>query len=440
VKFRYLRQLELISSILCFALGASLILVDIYEDHQAEIQKEVLEDSYIEGEEAEAAREEAEATSKIVAHEKEATFESVLVESRIKRGETLERFLQRNNIKLQERRQIIQAIRKYFSPRLIMPGHRFYFRYDKNLESKESILKKITFMLSNTKKLVIISTESGGFESASPPTTLKTTLCYKHGVIDDNLYTAAVKAGLNAALVNQLIRIYSYSIDFQRALKTGDTFEVLVEKPIDEETGYEGYGEVVYATLFVAGGPLRLFRYTLDDGAIEYFNEKGEGARKALLKTPIKGARISSRYGKRKHPIQGYTKMHRGIDFAAPMGTPIFAAGDGVIKKMGRLRGFGNYVFIQHSQDYGTAYAHLHRYEKTITRGKSVKQGDVIGYVGMTGLATAPHLHYEIHYKGEQVNPQLVNMAPQKRLSGKELETFLQAIQTTDKTVQSLKP
>lgn len=439
MKLRYLRHLELISSVLCFVLGASLILVDIYEDHQADVQKEGLVEAYTEGEDVEAAREDAEADSKVVATEKEAALESFLVESRIKRGETLERFLQRNTIKPSDRKQIIQAIRKYFSPRLIMPGHRFYFRYDKKLDTNESILRKITFILSNTKKLVIAANQKGEFEPAGPPVSLKTTLYYKHGSIDDNLYTSALKAGLNTPLINQLIRIYSYSIDFQRALKSGDTFEVLVEQPIDEETGYEGYGEVVYATLFVAGGPLRLFRYTLDDGSIEYFNEKGEGARKALLKTPIKGARISSRYGQRRHPIQGYTKMHRGIDFAAPIGTPIFAAGDGVVKKLGRLRGFGNYVFIEHSQDYGTAYAHLHRYTKDLAKGKRVKQGDVIGYVGMTGLATAPHLHYEIHYRGEQVNPQLVNMAPQKRLSGKELEAFLHATKVVDKTVQSLK-
>lgn len=439
MRFRYLRHLELIASILCFILGSTLILVDIYEDHQADMQKEVLEESYAEAEEAEQPLEE-EAMSKVVAREKEAAGESFLVESRIKRGETLEKFLQRNNTKPDERKQIVQAIRKYFSPKLIMPGHRFYFRYDKQVSSQQNSLKKIIFILSNTKKLVITTNQAGEFVPAGPPVSLKTTLSYTHGTIEDNFYTSAVKSGLSAALVNQLIRIYSYSIDFQRALKSGDTFEVLVEQPQDEETGYEGYGEVVYATLFVAGGPLRLFRYTLDDGSIEYFNEKGEGAKKALLKTPIKGARVSSRFGKRTHPIRGYTKMHRGVDFAAPIGTPIFAAGDGFVKKMGRLRGFGNYIFIQHSQDYGTAYAHLHRYGKNMTKGKKVKQGDVIGYVGMTGLTTGPHLHYEIHYRGEEVNPQLVNMAPQQRLSGKSLEKFLKAMKDIDQKAKALKP
>lgn len=184
---------------------------------------------------------------------------------------------------------------------------------------------------------------------------------------------------------------------------------------------------------------MKIYRYAAQDGSIEFFSEKGEGARKALLKTPVKGARISSRFGKRRHPIQGYTKMHRGVDFAAPRGTPIFAAGDGIIKKFGRLRGFGNYVFIQHNKDYGTAYAHLHRYAKNMQRGKRVKQGDIIGYVGMTGLATAPHLHYEIHYRGKQVNPQLVNMAPQKFLSGKALEDYLAFVKAVDAQVDTLK-
>ena len=320
-----------------------------------------------------------------------------------------------------------------------MPGHRFYFKNVKVPgDASKSTLQRVIFILSSNKKLIIERAESGNFE-ARAPISLKTRQQYMHGTVQDSLYMAGMKAGLNTSLINQLIRIYSYSIDFQRAIKTGDTFEVLAERPFDEETGYEGNGEISYASLFLKGGALKLYRYASKDGSIEFFNEKGEGARKALLKTPVKGARISSRYGKRRHPIQGYTKMHRGIDFAAPRGTPIFAAGDGMIKKFGRLRGFGNYVFIQHSKDYGTAYAHLHRYAKNLKKGKRVKQGDIIGYVGMTGLATAPHLHYEIHYRGKQVNPQLVNMAPQKHLSGKSLEEYLSFVKALEAHIDPLK-
>lgn len=418
----------------------ALILVDVYEDHQVALEKEQVIETYEEAEEAEAAQEDLDATSKVIARAREASMEFVLIESRVKRGETLEKFLLRNKVAKEDRQSIIKSIRKYFSPRLIMPGHRFYFRKAKEGQnSDQAHLTKVIFILSSDKKLLMERDTDGTFHCSKPPISLKQRLEYHHGTVEDSLYAAGMRAGLKPAPINQLIRLYSYSIDFQRALRSEDTFEVLVEKPFDQETGYEGNGEVVYATLFLKGGPLRIYRHTVSDGSIEYFNEKGEGTRKALLKTPVKGARISSKYGKRKHPIRGYTRMHRGVDFAAPRGTPIFAAGDGVIKKLGRLRGFGNYIFIQHNKDYGTAYAHLHRYGKNMQRGKNVKQGDIIGYVGMTGLATAPHLHYEIHYRGKQVNPQLVNMAPQKILSGKPLEKFLGRVKATEQQVEELK-
>ena len=416
-----------------------MISIDIYDAYRIESEKELTEEVFEESEETEeGAAGEAEADSKVIVREKRDALEAFLIESRVKKGETLEKFLLRNEVSQNDRQSIIQAILKYFSARLIMPGHRFYFRSVKN-GAGESTLQKVIFVLSNNKKLVIERQASGEFQTTSPPIFLKKRLQYKHGTVEDNLYTAGLKAGLTNSLISQITRIYSYSIDFQRAIAIGDTFEVLIEKPFDEETGYEGQGEVIYSTLFLSGGALRLFRYTLKDGSVEYFNEKGQGARKALLKTPIKGARISSSFGKRHHPIQGYTKMHRGVDFSAPLGTPIIAAGNGVIKKFGRLRGFGNYVFIQHNRDYGTAYGHLHRYAKNLCHGKTVKQGDIIGYVGMTGLATGPHLHYEIHYRGKQVNPQVVNMASQRHLSGKPLETFLSFIKKIEQKIDVLK-
>lgn len=438
--FRYLRQLELFASIICFLVGLVLIFLDIYEHYQEEVEKAVVEEVYQEPEEAEAALAEAEAESRVVSREKGTTVESILMEARVKKGETLEKFLIRNNIELTDRQGIIKSILKYFSPRLIMPGHRFYFRKIRAAGGKEGHkLQKVIFILSNNKKLIIERNNLGEFRPVSPPVFLKKKVEYKYGTVEDNLYGAAIKAGLTTSIISQLTRIYSYSIDFQRAIGAGDTFEVLVEKPVDEETAYEGQGEVVYAALFISGGPLKLFRYTLKDGSVEYFSEKGEGARKALLKTPIKGARISSTFGKRHHPVQGYTKMHRGVDFSAPLGTPIIASGNGVVKKIGRLRGFGNYVFIQHNRDYGTAYAHLHCYAKNLRQGKLVKQGDIIGYVGMTGVTTGPHLHYELHYRGKQINPQSVNMASQRQLAGKPLENFLAFIRKIEQKVKLLK-
>ena len=412
--------------------------MDLYDDHQAEVNKKEIEDAFEDASEEEVL-EEIDSAPKIVSREKEDKVESVLIESRVKRGETLERFFRRNKLSKDERGKVIKAIHQYFSPRLIMPGHRFFFKRVKSEDKGQgSTLEKVIFIISSTRKLVIQRNSDGAFY-AKAPQSLTRRFDYMRGTVTDNLYMSGMRSGLNVSLVNQLIRIYSYSVDFQRDLKANDTFEVVAEKFYDAETGYESSGEVLYSSLFLKGGAMKLYRYAMADGSTEYFNEKGEGARKALLSTPIKGARISSGYGKRRHPILGYTKMHRGIDFAAPRGTPVFAAGDGVVRKFGRLGGYGNYVFIKHSPEYGTAYAHLSRYAKNLKRGKKVKQGDVIGYVGATGRATAPHLHYEIHYKGKQINPRSVKMSPQKHFAGKELEKFLSYIKKLEAKAENLK-
>ena len=183
-------------------------------------------------------------------------------------------------------------------------------------------------------------------------------------------------------------------------------------------------GSVVYAALTTKSGIERIYRYAPQENDVEYFDEKGQGIRKALLKTPIRGARISSRFGMRRHPIQGYNKMHRGIDFAAPRGTPVYAAGNGYIKKRGYLGSYGNYILLYHSPDYATAYAHLSRFAKNQKKGTRVKQGDIIGYVGTTGRSTAPHLHYEVHYRKKQVNPHKIKMPSQRNLSGAQKENF----------------
>jgi murein DD-endopeptidase MepM/ murein hydrolase activator NlpD len=287
------------------------------------------------------------------------------------------------------------------------------------------------------KKLNLIRDEFNNFVPEMP-IQLKKKSIYVHGTIKDSLYRDALKVGLSKYLINKIIKIYSFSIDFQRGVKTGETFEVMYEKTYDEETGYVDDGVVVYAALYIAGGPMKIYLYDAPKGQ-DYFNEKGEGVRKALLKTPVKGARISSGYGRRRHPILGFTRMHRGVDFAAARGSPILAAGDGIVKKYGRLGGYGNYILIQHNTEYSTAYAHMHKYAKGISRGKRVKQGQVIGYVGSTGRATAPHLHYEVHHRGKQVNPQKLKMVPHQVLKGQQLEKYIAARDEIEETMKLLK-
>ncbi len=236
-----------------------------------------------------------------------------------------------------------------------------------------------------------------------------------------------------------MTKLFSYSVDLQRNLRRGDIFEVMVEKTYDPETGFIDPGSILFAVLNLRTGPKTIYRYAVQKDRVEYLNEKGEGIRKALLQTPIRGARISSGFGKRRHPIQGYTKMHRGVDFAAHTGTPIMSAGDGKIKKLGYLGSYGNYILVAHNSLYATAYAHLSRYSKGLRPGAKVKQGQVIGYVGTTGRSTGPHLHYEVHYKGSQVNPHNIKMPSQTNLKGASLAAYMTYIKTISAQLQLLR-
>ena len=222
----------------------------------------------------------------------------------------------------------------------------------------------------------------------------------------------------------ELIRIYSWDVDFQRDINNGDKFEILFEKLFTEKGEFVRTGNVIYGNLLLRTKKYPLYRYETSKGTIDYFDDNGRSARKALLRTPINGARLSSRYGKRRHPILGYNKMHRGVDFAAPRGTPIYAAGRGTIVKLGRNGAYGNYIRIRHGSGLETAYAHLSRFRRGLRVGARVPQGKVIGYEGSTGRSTGPHLHYEILKNSRQINPLTLKMVSGKKLTGKELKLF----------------
>tara|TARA_Y100001934_G_scaffold1300_1_gene1902 strand:- start:244040 stop:245320 length:1281 start_codon:yes stop_codon:yes gene_type:complete len=244
------------------------------------------------------------------------------------------------------------------------------------------------------------------------------------GSIQSSLYVAATKAGLPASTLVDLIRLYSWDVDFQRDIQKNDKFDVMVERLHQKNGDFARWGNILYAELVLSGKSMRLFRYESKRHGVEYFDERGRSAQKALMKTPINGARLSSRYGKRRHPILGYTKMHRGIDFAAPRGTPIYAAGNGVVTYAGRKGAYGKYIRIRHNGRYATAYAHLRGFKRGIRRGRRVTQGQVIGYVGSTGRSTGPHLHYEILVNGRQINPLKLRLPSGRKLKGQELRRF----------------
>ena len=222
----------------------------------------------------------------------------------------------------------------------------------------------------------------------------------------------------------EMIRIYSWDIDFQRSIRSGDQFEIMYEGNVTPSGGLTRYGNLLFANLKLGKSNYPLYLFKANDGSTDYFDQNGHSAQKSLMRTPINGARLSSGFGNRRHPILGFNKMHRGVDFAAPSGTPILAAGSGTIVFRSRNGSYGNYIRIRHNSKYSTAYAHLRNFNSNFKKGSRVRQGDVIGYVGTTGRSTGAHLHYEILRRGRQTNPMKVKMPSGKLLTGAELLKF----------------
>ncbi|HYD32744.1 MAG TPA: M23 family metallopeptidase, partial [Azospirillaceae bacterium] len=252
------------------------------------------------------------------------------------------------------------------------------------------------------------------------------------GTIRTSLYEAGVSAGVPVPLMMALIRAYSYDVDFQRDPQPGDTFAILFERYVTGDGAIARDGDLLYAELTLTGKVKPIYRQALRGGKVDYFNRQGESVRKALLRTPMDGAKLTSSFGMRRHPILGYSKMHKGADFGAPTGTPIFAAGNGVIEEAGPKGAYGNYIRVRHNAEISTAYAHMSRFARGTQRGVRVDQGDVIGYVGSTGRSTGAHLHYEVLKGNQQVNPMSVNLPIGKRLEGKELAAFQKTVRELD--------
>ena len=242
-------------------------------------------------------------------------------------------------------------------------------------------------------------------------------------VIKNNLYSSAVESGIEPNIIIEFARIFGFEVDFQRDIRKGDWFEILYEKFEDDNNKVRDTGKIIYASMYVNGEEINLYNFNFKNDE-EYYDIKGKSITKSLMKTPINGARLSSSYGMRKHPILGYNKMHRGTDFAAPSGTPIMASGSGTITRARWCGGGGNCVKIKHNSTYETIYAHMKAFAKGIREGKKVKQGQIIGYVGSTGLSTGPHLHYEVLVNGKKVNSQKLKLPSGKILKGEARKQF----------------
>ncbi len=358
---------------------------------------------------------------------------------KLENGDTLGSLLGDAGIGSDEAHNVVAALRQHFDPRKMAAGKDIEVNIDKHPSDPSRLaLQSMHIPVSVTSSLEVTRKNDDTFAVKKLEAKVEKTLAHAGGKISSSLYETMADAGLPVGMVSNLINAYSYDVDFQRDIKEGDEISVLYEKLRTENGANAGAGHLVFAELTLGDRKQRIYRFTDSQGSSDYYNEKGESVRKGLLRTPINGAKITSRFGMRRHPIMGYSKMHRGVDFGAPTGTPIYAAGDGTVEFVGTKGGYGNYLRVKHNSSYSTAYAHISRFASGIRHGGKVKQGQIIAYVGSTGASTGPHLHYEVMVNGGQVNPANVKFKTGNVLAGKELTAFKKNVEQVKATVANL--
>ncbi len=342
------------------------------------------------------------------------------VKHKVRSGETFDKILEGYSIEKKEITKIKNSLQKKTNINKLNTKQIIEFSLDKT----NNKIEEFTFQLSNTQKINLTrNIESDNFKEKILSIKLDKQILYKEDIILQSLYKSAEKQKIPANIIIEFAGIYGFQVDFQRDIRKKDKFQILYELYLNEKNEVIETGEILFANLKLSGqdNTLYYFDYSGSEG---HYDRNGKSVKKALMKTPINGARLSSPFGMRKHPIDGFNKMHRGTDFAAPMGTPIMASGDGVVKKAGWCGGGGNCVKIKHNSTYQTVYAHMSKFARGIKAGVRVKQGQTIGYVGSTGKSTGPHLHYEVIVNGKKVNSQKLKLPSGKILKGEERKLF----------------
>ena len=337
-------------------------------------------------------------------------------------GETLRSILSKYDVNSNEIEKIRLQIKKHTDPNKINIGSELIFTTEHNKDQKISV-NKIIIPVSKTINILVYEDDSNNLVSEKVISKLYKKLLISENIINSSLYKSAMEVKMKPETIIEFARIFGFEIDFQRDIRKGDSFRILYEMFYDEDGKQAKTGSILFAYMSVNGKKINLYRFgkNKDYG---YFNIFGKSVEKALMKTPINGARLSSSFGMRKHPISGFTKMHRGTDFAAPMGTPIMASGSGTILAAKWCGGGGNCVKIKHNSTYTTVYAHMKSFGKGIRVGRKVRQGQIIGYVGSTGISTGPHLHYEVIVNGKHVNSRTLKLPSGKVLKGDERKLF----------------
>lgn len=347
----------------------------------------------------------------------------------VRRGDTLMDILLSVGLQRAEAHEAVAALSGVFDPRGLKPGQEITFTF----ADGDSGAMTGAWLAARVDKDVGLSRELGGrFTALQRDKALVLEPVRAAGMVRSSLYESGLSAGVPIQIMVEMIRAFSFDVDFQREIQPGDAFELVFDQYRDETGRAVKDGALRHASLLLSGRRLAIYRFADRDGSYDYFNERGESIRKALLKTPIDGARLTSGFGSRMHPILGYSAFHKGVDFGAPSGTPIQAAGDGIVEMSGWFGGYGNYIRVKHNGEYSTAYAHLSRFASGVKEGARVKQGQIVGYVGSTGRSTGAHLHYEVLRRGAQINPMGVKFPTGRKLEGVDFVNFKHARRDVD--------
>ena len=346
----------------------------------------------------------------------------IYIEHKVKEGDTYESIINNLNIQKKEKKLFLNSVTNNKNINILKLNQKIFFKIDKKNNTK---IVNFTIEIDKKKNIFFEKIDNDEtFVSKIIEKNLTKTIAFQEGIIKSSLYNAALKLGIKPNTIVEFARLYGFQIDFQRDIWKNDSFQIIYEEFKNEDGSVVEVGDIIYANLNTRNTDLQLYKFEYEKNKIDYFDESGKSIRKTLMKTPINGARLSSSFGKRKHPILGFTKMHTGTDFAAPKGTPIMASGHGIVVKSSWCGGGGNCVKIKHNSSYQTVYAHLSKFGRGIKKGVRVKQGQIIGYVGSTGLSTGPHLHYEVIENGRKINSQKLKLPSGKILKGNLRKKF----------------
>ena len=413
IKNKFFKKIEDFKSffILVGLLGLSVSLITIHENYKNDQIKKLgnfIQNTYLQK------------TLSSISDELEPRYEKI--NFIVNPGDSLKKILSEIELSSFEQKKILDFILSNKIKLNLREDQKVIFEID-NLGTKK--IKKITIPIDKKKYLIISNNNKNLLEYTELTKELRMGTTYKENFIKSSLYKSAIEKKIDPNIVVKFAQIYGFEVDFQRDIRKNDSFQIVYEEFKNEENKIVDYGNILYANLILQGKPIELYYYNSKENKInDHFDSNGQSIKKTLMKTPINGARLSSSYGMRKHPILGYNKMHQGTDFAAPMGTPIMASGTGKILKAGWCGGGGNCVKIRHNSTYSTVYAHMSKFARGIKKGVRVSQGQIIGYVGSTGMSTGPHLHYEVIKNGKKINSQTLKLPSGKKLKGKQREQF----------------